>query len=493
MEFKSISELRAEYRDNPDYAIESVIPDMVAEMQSDSQYAGYTEEQLTLIAKAKLNTLNGLVLNTAFTQYIPDNGLPTGTKWNEYSYEEILAMEQNGVVIPKEFTDWAHSMQDGDATNYVIDESELNNSNSLEEVDQATENSQDAMTAKAIAYAKKCQQQEEKLNDAVIDLAPKKDKAEQIQNQAKTEQENGMKQLTEMAKRWNELKSLNGANADLRRQMTETADSLDAIVVSMDGISKDIESNTDLSAETIELANTLAGVQKGYNQTSVPGKMTFMAIGEIANMIYGAKGKSVARDTVDAGVDLQELSNETQVEINKNTSLYEFALEYGTNLNDQLSEVERLLGENPNTDDRTAATKAENKAGEKAENNAMAAAEESTENLLPAEPETDVTTGTPDKSVSDKASANMAPATPVENKAAAVQTSQAAPVEVQGAQEEEKSQSSSASPSKGGQDAEESLDDQGENATEDSRSTTPKVESRGVEAETETKEADQNK
>ena len=55
MEFKSISELRAEYRDNPDYAIESVIPDMVAEMQSDSQYAGYTEEQLTLIAKAKLN------------------------------------------------------------------------------------------------------------------------------------------------------------------------------------------------------------------------------------------------------------------------------------------------------------------------------------------------------------------------------------------------------------------------------------------------------
>ena len=512
MEFKSISELRAEYRDNPDYAIESVIPDMVAEMQSDSQYAGYTEEQLTLIAKAKLNTLNGLVLNTAFTQYIPDNGLPTGTKWNEYSYEEILAMEQNGVVIPKEFTDWAHSMQDGDATNYVIDESELNNSNSLEEVDQATENSQDAMTAKAIAYAKKCQQQEEKLNDAVIDLAPKKDKAEQIQNQAKTEQENGMKQLTEMAKRWNELdkklqngeeltdlekseyaqlnKSLNGANADLRRQMTETADSLDAIVVSMDGISKDIESNTDLSAETIELANTLAGVQKGYNQTSVPGKMTFMAIGEIANMIYGAKGKSVARDTVDAGVDLQELSNETQVEINKNTSLYEFALEYGTNLNDQLSEVERLLGENPNKDDRTAATKAENKAGEKAENNAMAAAEESTENLLPAEPETDVTTGTPDKSVSDKASANMAPATPVENKAAAVQTSQAAPVEVQGAQEEEKSQSSSASPSKGGQDAEESLDDQGENATEDSRSTTPKVESRGVEAETETKEAE---
>lgn len=512
MEFKSISELRAEYRDNPDYAIESVIPDMVAEMQSDSQYAGYTEEQLTLIAKAKLNTLNGLVLNTAFTQYIPDNGLPTGTKWNEYSYEEILAMEQNGVVIPKEFTDWAHSMQDGDATNYVIDESELNNSNSLEEVDQATENPQDAMTAKAIAYAKKCEQQEEKLNDAVIDLAPKKDKAEQIQNQAKTEQENGMKQLTEMAKRWNELdkklqngeeltdlekseyaqlnKSLNGANADLRRQMTETADSLDAIVVSMDGISKDIESNTDLSAETIELANTLAGVQKGYNPTNVPGKMTFMAIGEIANMIYGAKGKSVARDTVDAGVDLQELSNETQVEINKNTSLYEFALEYGTNLNDQLSEVERLLGENPNKDDRTAATKAENKAGEKAENNAMAAAEESTENLLPAEPETDVTTGTPDKSVSDKASANMAPATPVENKAAAVQTSQAAPVDVQGAQEEEKSQSSSESPSKGGQDAEESLDDQGENATEDSRSTTPKVESRGVEAETETKEAE---
>ena len=509
MEFKSISELRAEYRDNPEFAIESVLPDMVAEMQADSQYAGYSEEELTLIAQAKLNTLNGLALSRDFSKNIPDNGLPTGTKWNQYSYEEILAMEQNGVSIPKEFTDWAHSMQDADATNYVIDESELNNSASLEEVDQATEDPQDAITKKAIAYAKKCAQQEEKLDDAVIDLAPKKEKAEEIQRQAKTEQDNGMKQLTDMAKRWNELdkklqngeeltdlekkeytqlnKSLNGANADLRRQMTETADNLDAIVVSMDGISNDIESNTDLSAETIELANTLAGVQKGYNPTSIPNKMTFMAIGEIANMIYGAKGKSVARDTVDAGVDLQELSNETQVEINKNTSLYEFALEYGTTLNDQLSEVERLLGENPNKDDRTAVTKAEAKAGENAEDAALANANEETENLLPAEPETEVTTGTPDKSVSDKASANMTPATPVENKAAATKTSQSAPAGIETASPE---QSKSASPAKSDSPSEMSLDEQGESATEDSRSTTPKVESRGVEAETETKEAE---
>ena len=509
MEFKSISELRAEYRDNPEFAIESVLPDMVAEMQADSQYAGYSEEELTLIAQAKLNTLNGLALSRDFSKNIPDNGLPTGTKWNQYSYEEILAMEQNGVSIPKEFTDWAHSMQDADATNYVIDESELNNSASLEEVDQATEDPQDAITKKAIAYAKKCEQQEEKLDDAVIDLAPKKEKAEEIQRQAKTEQDNGMKQLTDMAKRWNELdkklqngeeltdlekkeytqlnKSLNGANADLRRQMTETADNLDAIVVSMDGISNDIESNTDLSAETIELANTLAGVQKGYNPTSIPNKMTFMAIGEIANMIYGAKGKSVARDTVDAGVDLQELSNETQVEINKNTSLYEFALEYGTTLNDQLSEVERLLGENPNKDDRTAVTKAEAKAGENAEDAALANANEETENLLPAEPETEVTTGTPDKSVSDKASANMTPATPVENKAAATKTSQSAPAGLETAAPE---QSKSASPAKSDSPSEMSLDEQGESATEDSRSTTPKVESRGVEAETETKEAE---
>ena len=509
MEFKSISELRAEYRDNPEFAIESVLPDMVAEMQADSQYAGYSEEELTLIAQAKLNTLNGLALSRDFSKNIPDNGLPTGTKWNQYSYEEILAMEQNGVSIPKEFTDWAHSMQDADATNYVIDESELNNSASLEEVDQATEDPQDAITKKAIAYAKKCAQQEEKLDDAVIDLAPKKEKAEEIQRQAKTEQDNGMKQLTDMAKRWNELdkklqngeeltdlekkeytqlnKSLNGANADLRRQMTETADNLDAIVVSMDGISNDIESNTDLSAETIELANTLAGVQKGYNPTSIPNKMTFMAIGEIANMIYGAKGKSVARDTVDAGVDLQELSNETQVEINKNTSLYEFALEYGTTLNDQLSEVERLLGENPNKDDRTAVTKAEAKAGENAEDAALANANEETENLLPAEPETEVTTGTPDKSVSDKASANMTPATPVENKAAATKTSQSVPAGIETASPEE---SKSASPAKSDSPAETSLDEQGESATEDARSTTPKVESRGVEAETETKEAE---
>ena len=263
MEFKSISELRTEYRDNPEYAVKDVIPDMVAELQADPKYAGYTAEQLELIARAKLNTLNGLVVSGEFASAIPNDGRPTGSKWSQYSYEEILAMEQNGVNIPKEFTDWAHSMQDSDATNYVMDESELNNSSTLGEMDQATENSQDSLQAKAKAYAKKCEQQEENLNNAVTNLAPKKDKAEQIQRQAKTEQENGMKQLTDMAKRWNELdkklqngeelteleqreyaqlnKSLNGANADLRRQMTDTVNSLDDIVTAMDGISNDID------------------------------------------------------------------------------------------------------------------------------------------------------------------------------------------------------------------------------------------------------------
>ncbi len=512
MEFKSISELRTEYRDNPEYAVKDVIPDMVAELQADPKYAGYTAEQLELIARAKLNTLNGLVVSGEFASAIPNDGRPTGSKWSQYSYEEILAMEQNGVNIPKEFTDWAHSMQDSDATNYVMDESELNNSSTLGEMDQATENSQDSLQAKAKAYAKKCEQQEENLNNAVTNLAPKKDKAEQIQRQAKTEQENGMKQLTDMAKRWNELdkklqngeelteleqreyaqlnKSLNGANADLRRQMTDTVNSLDDIVTAMDGISNDIDSNIDLSAQTIELANTLAGVQKGYNPTSVPNKIVpFMVVGELANMIYGAKGQSIAKDTVDAGIDLQELSNDTQVEINKNVSLYDFAIEYGTNLNDQLSEVEKLLGENPNKDDRTAVTKSENKAAEKAENNAIAAANGTTENLIPAEPETEVTTGTPDANISNQASENLNPANSVVDNASNAKTAQTAPVVTEAPQAEQNKSSNAASPSKGGDDAEVSLDEQGEGATEDARSTTPKVDSRGVEAETETKEA----
>ena len=508
MEFKSISELRTEYRDNPEYAVKDVIPDMVAELQADPKYAGYTAEQLELIARAKLNTLNGLVVSGEFASAIPNDGRPTGSKWSQYSYEEILAMEQNGVNIPKEFTDWAHSMQDSDATNYVMDESELNNSSTLGEMDQATENSQDSLQAKAKAYAKKCEQQEENLNNAVTNLAPKKDKAEQIQRQAKTEQENGMKQLTDMAKRWNELdkklqngeelteleqreyaqlnKSLNGANADLRRQMTDTVNSLDDIVTAMDGISNDIDSNIDLSAQTIELANTLAGVQKGYNPTSVPNKIVpFMVVGELANMIYGAKGQSIAKDTVDAGIDLQELSNDTQVEINKNVSLYDFAIEYGTNLNDQLSEVEKLLGENPNKDDRTAVTKSENKAAEKAENAALADAAETTENLLPAEPETDVTTGTPDKVVSDKSSGNLAPQSPVENNAASATTAQASPVV-----ENSPEQKSQSADTKKEESPEQSADEQGESAAEDARSTTPKVETRGVEAEKTTKEAE---
>ena len=41
-------------------------------------------------------------------------------QWAGYSADEILAMEQNGTVIPKDVIEWAHSQQQLDVTNYVL-------------------------------------------------------------------------------------------------------------------------------------------------------------------------------------------------------------------------------------------------------------------------------------------------------------------------------------------------------------------------------------
>lgn len=507
MELKSITELRKEIRDNSNYAVTSSLDTVVAELRTKDKYKHLSNEQLAAIAKTVIAKRNSMELNIGLTAANNYTGLPQDTEWNQFSYEELLAMESDGVNIPQEFLDWAHSMQDSDTTNYVMDESELNNSGSLEELDQNTDDPKREMQEKAKTYIKKCQQQEDNIEAAKIDFAPKKDKAEEIQLQSKFTQENGMKKLTDMAKRWNELdekiqkgesltdlekkeysnlnKQLSGANADLRNKMTETANSLDDLVTSMNEIQETAASDIDLGSETIELANTLAGVQKNYNPKSIKGRMWFMAVGDLANMVYGAKGQSIARDTVDAGIDLQSIATDTQVEMNKNTTLFDFALEYGTSLNEQLEEVEKLLGENPNKDDRTAVTKGENAASENAEDEGSTIVEDAVDKTTE-EPETDSnavkTNATPEAAESEGESATVAP-----TETTSVSKS-AAPVEET---KPEDAPEGETEPTSGGnkKEAEKSLDDQGKDAAKDAEKTTPSIEKEGESTMRETEKA----
>ena len=64
----------------------------------------------------------GITFQSFLDQHQNLNNQPNLKGWAQFTFEEILQMESDGINIPKEVLDWAHSMQDSDATDYVAED-----------------------------------------------------------------------------------------------------------------------------------------------------------------------------------------------------------------------------------------------------------------------------------------------------------------------------------------------------------------------------------
>ena len=119
----------------------ATIDSIITKLQSNSKYSSLDEDTLYNIAYNLYykNSYQTLItyLSGALDPYLSSIFEGENSIWAEFTYTEIIGMEENGVLIPEEILEWAHSMADSDTTSYQTTSDELTESDLDTEVDDS--------------------------------------------------------------------------------------------------------------------------------------------------------------------------------------------------------------------------------------------------------------------------------------------------------------------------------------------------------------------
>ena len=330
-------------------------------LRSSSTYSSASDEQVRRCAAELLDTqVANNIKNELYTFKSVEKD-PEIAKWIGYTYQEILALEASGVVIPDKVLAWAHSMQDNDV---VVYEEEPSETGEEENTDTSIANLQ-KNAIKLGKKAKKAQDNTEYKFNQVTDLSKK---AEQIKAEQESRQKDALQEISDMTSEWTELSEkikkgeeltdkeqarynelssiLKGEEGGVIADVRATADDLELLINSMDGLKEDIKNNDIIANNAIDAADKLSNQRMNYGNA---GKVTesFGILGELTNFIVTATSKQIANDTQRKGNNLILSSGEvgSQLEMNEYASMYEFATMFNKNSDTVLENTQEAMAE----------------------------------------------------------------------------------------------------------------------------------------------------
>ena len=268
-------------------------------------------------------------------------------EWAGYSYEEIIAMHENGVDVPKEVFEWAKAQQQADPLSYeMISESEEASPNQGAE-DPAT------IQKKAKECIEKAEAAIEKTQDLFIEHREVARKANRIKKLKEDKYKNEMDEIAKLTEEWkglnekskagqltksenkrlNELsRKLNGKNGTAMKDMQMADAQLDKYLDSFEIIDAKIDENDALITETNDVAKALLKIEKpnSENATTHTVKEKEMTKGLLRDLIHGAKGDALSAATSEAADDLKECNDVVTKVIrgSEGTELTQFAKNY---------------------------------------------------------------------------------------------------------------------------------------------------------------------
>lgn len=327
MELKSISELRKKYLgDIPRSSLNSY-----KQMDADAR------NRLIAMEKCNIADIEGNA---------KQSGEVLDSTWSQYSYEEILQMEENGVVIPKEILALAHAEQDNDATTYEIAINEAEQEQSIED-ENSIQQSDDTATkkssffeliAKASAKIDLSEEKQEQIKQAINELNPIANQAEDTKSKFLKDQKNALEKLKDIVKEWQDIKEkankgekltpaeekryeelsqLFESQSQENKNITNSAtDEIKEITKSLREIDALAQKGSQIGAETEDLGNQLIDFT-GKNSAKATSKTISQDIGIIGAMIAMALGKRTANEAVTVGSNTQVFANDTQITLNE--------------------------------------------------------------------------------------------------------------------------------------------------------------------------------
>ena len=287
---------------------------------------------------------------------------PELAEWAPYSYEEILQMEADGVMIPEEVLEWAHSMQDSEATDYLFDE---------EIMELLGENSGDAellqLQKKTLALGNQAEKAEDEAKVKQAEFQETSEKAASIKREQESSIKDSLKEIDKLTQEWDTLSKkvkdgkklsaaeknrykelaglLNGEDGKLTTQIQTSNDDLDNLMKMMDGLEVDITENIELGDDTVEAAKELAKYEKTHKVITTETTMN-PAIDTVSTSITDARGQNISVEAQSKGNSLIEFSNNLDNTLMnaQYAALYEFAQTYTEDAGEVLEKTQEAMG-----------------------------------------------------------------------------------------------------------------------------------------------------
>lgn len=164
----------------------------------DGSFGGYETREYTVYS-TNANKAN-IMMKYSMEAYAKKSGQILDPVWSQYSAEEIIAMEDTGVNIPKDILELAHAIQENTSANY---------DSTGEQTDNPDEASEKMPFLEAVKVAQKkieaCEENDNKIEDQINDLMPEKDKQERTIKERLKEQEDAFDRFKKIMKDWTNL------------------------------------------------------------------------------------------------------------------------------------------------------------------------------------------------------------------------------------------------------------------------------------------------
>lgn len=354
-----------------EYAIEKGLKEsdvqvelIVSNLKKQEQFKKFTEDQLYEYAYGIQNK-NYMDIHVSTVHSFTDQSRPNDPIWGQYTYEEILQMEAEGVEIPDEFLNWAHAMQDANSYDYQVESDGSEEQNTVENLDNATNNdTQASVQKKAQAYSSQADAQQELIQSKCDEVEPlaqdivdKQDDLLSNQKQSMDDTESKMREwrildnkaksgtLTDLEqRRYKDLSAELGDNKkDFENELETLSNDIDELMTSMDKITMLIDVNDKINTELEDTSVRMAFFEGDKNHGYLGTKKDSGKVGITDTMHFGAMGRDVSLDAAVSGTKLNIDNVDIKRDMDTNIAIGDAAAE-------KVDEARKLVQDSDNTD-----------------------------------------------------------------------------------------------------------------------------------------------
>ena len=316
------------------------VEDKVNDLKTNPNFASWSEDDLYNYAASLFDQQNARSFSQFMEGINKNLGILADGEWSQFTYEEILQMEDNGVKIPDDVLKWAHSEEASNVTEYEL---EADNANDINDTDSTKSDVGDAgkmgLSDVAKVFTKKVIMQESVLKEAEKNFEQYSTQLNTASDDASAVQNNALKEIQAMMNEWqaidNKVKNGEVLSADEQAkygelgilmknvvnnstvQVTNYMSDFDEISKLMQATSKEVKIAQDYANDT-SFTGSLIAEYENAPKTSVNANYSHIytgAVGIVDLIQSNAFGKNLSVAAIKQSGYLQDTAFNTDKSI----------------------------------------------------------------------------------------------------------------------------------------------------------------------------------